>query len=242
MRGSWVVSTISFLAPFSLEAYCPRGSGPCKTAWECASGYSSLLKQNWESLWLIYCLRYGYFPQPGNSCLFPHSFAPLKSLTTKSCSSAQASMEARLRSQNGLSLQWLLLSQESHAWFSFLGTPALPAYNPDWLTSCLFPCGYVHVTEGMRYTLASHTPSLNRKHRTLMTLMWHLPCFFLLQTSMSVPPCGLLQVGKLSLWNQNSWIWTSDSPLTSCVKHLAFRCLSFSDCKVGTAMTVLWLS
>ena len=45
-------------------------------------------------------------------------------------------MEARLRSQNGLSLQWLLLSQESHAWFSFLGTPALPAYNPVWLTSC----------------------------------------------------------------------------------------------------------
>lgn len=179
-------------------------------------------------------------PSQAISCFFPCSFVPLKSLTARTCSSAQASMKPRLRPQNGLSLQWLLLSQESHTWFSSLGTPTLPAYNPDWLTSCLFPCGCVHATEGMRHTLASRIPSLNRKHRALMTLMWHLPWFSLLHASMSMPPCGLLQVGKLSLWNQNSWIWTPDPPFTSCVKHLAFQCLSSSDCKVGTTMAVPW--
>ena len=115
------------------------------------------------------------FPWPGNSCLFPHSFVPLKSLATETYSSARASMVARLRSQNGLGLKWLLLCQESHASFSSPETPTLSCLHPDWLASCLFPRGCVHATEGMRAEphciLALHVPSLNRKHGALMNLM-----------------------------------------------------------------------
>ena len=53
------------------------------------------------------------FPWSGNSCLFLPSFVPLKSLTTEAYSCARASTVARLRSQNGLDLKWLLLCQES---------------------------------------------------------------------------------------------------------------------------------
>ena len=40
------------------------------------------------------------------------------------------SIVARLRSQNGLGQKWILLCQESHAWFSFSRDfPTLPAYK-----------------------------------------------------------------------------------------------------------------
>lgn len=90
------------------------------------------------------------FPWPGNRCLFTHSFVPLKSLTTETYSSAWASIAARLRSQKGLGLKWLLLHQESHASFSSPETPALPCLHPDRLASRLFPRACVRATEGTR--------------------------------------------------------------------------------------------
>ena len=66
---------------------------------------------------------------PDNSPLFLHSFVPLRSLNTQTCS--RASTVARLRLQNGLGPKWLLFCQESHAWFSFSGDslPYLLAYR-----------------------------------------------------------------------------------------------------------------
>lgn len=52
-----------------------------------ASGWCLFLNQNWENLWLIYYLSYGYFSYL-NSCLLLHSLFFLKSLIieTYSCS------------------------------------------------------------------------------------------------------------------------------------------------------------
>lgn len=61
------------------------------------------------------------FLQPVNSCLFLHSFVPLKSLMTETSSSAWPSTVARLVSQNDL--KWLHLCQESYDCFSFFGEP-----------------------------------------------------------------------------------------------------------------------
>ena len=49
-----------------------------------------------------------------------HSFVPLRSLISETCS--RASIAARLRSQNGLG-QNGFSCQESHSWFSFSGDP-----------------------------------------------------------------------------------------------------------------------
>ena len=60
------------------------------------------------------------FLLPANSCLFLHSFVPLRSLTTEACS--RASLVARLRSQNCFS------SDKKTMLHSLpLGTPILPA-------------------------------------------------------------------------------------------------------------------
>ena len=56
---------------------------------------------------------------PDDTGLFLHSFVTLRQLITETCS--RVSIVARLRSQNGLGQKWLLLCQESHAWFSFSG-------------------------------------------------------------------------------------------------------------------------
>ena len=53
--------------------------------------------------------------------LFLHSFVPLRSVITESCS--RASTVARLRPKNGLSKKWLILYQESHDWFYFSVDP-----------------------------------------------------------------------------------------------------------------------
>ena len=58
---------------------------------------------------------------PDDSCLFLHSFVPLRSLITEICS--KASIVARLRSPNGLGQKWLLFRQGSHDWFSFSRDP-----------------------------------------------------------------------------------------------------------------------
>ena len=63
---------------------------------------------------------------PANSCVFLHSFVPLRSLITETCS--RASIVPRLRSQNGLGQKQLLLCQESRASFSFSRDPHPPPY------------------------------------------------------------------------------------------------------------------
>lgn len=133
-------------------------------------------------------------PSQAAKLLVPAFFCSLKIINYWGrISSAQASMKARLRPRMA-SAWWLLLSQESHAWFSSLGTPTLPAYNPDWLTSCLFPCGCVHATKRYEAYTCLRIPSLNRKHRALLSADVTFASGFLSFASMSMPPCGLLQV------------------------------------------------
>ena len=65
---------------------------------------------------------------PDNSPLLLHSFVPLRSLITETCS--RTSTVARLRSQNGFGPKWLLFCQDSRgAWFpSSRMPPTLSAY------------------------------------------------------------------------------------------------------------------
>lgn len=87
------------------------------------------MKQNWESLQLLSYFCYCYF-----SCLISHlslpSLVPLRSFITETCS--RISTVAGSRSQNGLGQKWLLLCQESHAWFSLSGDFYPICSQPHW--------------------------------------------------------------------------------------------------------------
>ena len=75
--------------------------------------------------WLSHqgALELGVFTTNLCYCYFSCPFILLKIIIAETCS--RTSIVARLRSQSGLGQKWLLLRQESHAWF-FLWEPPYP--------------------------------------------------------------------------------------------------------------------
>ena len=134
---SWEVSTISSLAPFSLEADCPRGSGPRKTTQECASGYSSPLKQNWQSLWLIYCPHCGYFPQPGSKLLVPAFFCSLKIINYQELFFCTGKHGSQAQTTEWLQPTVAALKSRKPRLVLFPGDPNLTCLQP-WLADVMF--------------------------------------------------------------------------------------------------------
>lgn len=120
-----MVSSLILWVPADVVVERRRGFKFCKTAPECASGWSLPLRQSGslaaELLSLLWLLLL-----PGNGHLFLHSLVPWRSLITETCS--RAGLVTRLRSQNGFGPKWLLFCQESQASFFLRGPPALSAY------------------------------------------------------------------------------------------------------------------
>ena len=98
----------------------------CRTTQESASGWFLPLKQNWEYLQQIYYLCYCYF-----SCLAT-VIVPVRPLFTEI--SSRARIVARLRSQNGLDLKWLLMLKSYCLVLFFWASPLFYLFTESYFT------------------------------------------------------------------------------------------------------------
>ena len=137
--------------------------------------------------WVAFSFSRGFsWPRDCDSCINRQIFLPLAPVENLLCSlkiiiCSRASIVFKLKSHNGLGQKWLLLCQESHAWFSCSGEPLhyLPRRRHS-LTLATFYCWQSQVS---RYssrgnelqTVGLWWTTLESLGTLLKEALWHLP-------------------------------------------------------------------